>query len=436
MTKSISRAFVLTALLFSEAGFSQNLSDIYQIALQADSELQIAESNYLSAVEAVPFARSANRPQMSLGVHRSYRQSNNSTSGNNTNQSYGYSVNLSQSLYDEETDSNIAAAEAGLEAEFARLQEARQSLILRVAESYFNILAAQDDVEFAYAERRSIERQLEQAQKRFEVGLIAITDVHEAQARYDSAVAQAILAENLLENSIQGMRVIIGVRPSSQLLIVGDGLELSLPNPADATYWVSLAEDKNPALQASRAQLNVAQQERRKQSTRQRPTVDLTASYSDASVNDDLLDDYRQDNVNVGVELNMPLFTGGRIDAERSRAEANYRSAQNSLLLQTRLTTQLVRNFYLGVVSGISQVNALKQALESSNIALQATRAGFEVGTRTSVDVLISLRETYSARRDYARARYDYLTNSLKLKQAAGILEEIDLTEIDRWLVP
>ena len=436
MSKSISRAFLLAALLFSEAGLTQNLSDIYQLALQADTELQIAESNYLSALEAVPFARSVNRPQVSLGSHLSYRQSDSSTTGNNTNESIGYSVNLSQSLYDKESDSNIAAAEAGLEAEFARLQEARQSLVLRVAESYFDILAAQDDVEFAYAERRSIERQLEQAQKRFEVGLIAITDVHEAQARFDSAEAQAILAENIVENSIQGMRVIIGVRPSSQLRVIGDRLELSLPNPADADSWVSLAEGNNLALRASQAQLRAARQERRKQATSQYPTVDLNASFSDASVNDDLLNDYRQNDISVGVELNMPLFTGGRIDAERSRAEADYRSAQNSLLLQTRLTTQLVRNSYLGVVSGISQVNALKQALDSSNIALQATRAGFDVGTRTSVDVLISLRETYSARRDYARARYDYLTNSLKLKQAAGILEEKDLADIDGWLVP
>jgi outer membrane protein len=150
---------------------------------------------------------------------------------------------------------------------------------------------------------------------------------------------------------------------------------------------------------------------------------------------DEIRGDYDQDDVIVGLELQVPLYTGGRISAEQAEAESNFVSAKNTLLLQTRLARQQSRTAYLDVVSGISQVKARKQALESSNIALEATQAGFEVGTRTSVDVLISLQETYRAERDYARSRYDYLLNKLRLKQAAGLLQEDDLFDINRWLI-
>ncbi len=434
MQKFATRLALLVPLCWGQTLFAQDLATIYSLALENDAELMIAEANYLAAVEAVPLARSERRPQVFFDANGSVRESDNSETGDNSNETIGYSVSLTQSLYDTESAANLNAAEATSAAQLASLEATRQALVLRVAETYFEILAAQDNVDFAYAERTAIARQLEQAQRRFEVGLIAITDVQEAKARFDSAEAQAILAENLLENAYQALAVITGDASIRNLARVSERLTLNLPEPANAEAWVEFAMNNNRDLIAARENLNAARFERDKASRNRRPTVDLTATYSDQDVEDDLLGDSRQDDVSVAIEFRLPLYTSGRIGAERARADAEYLSAQNNALLQARLASQQARTAYLDVVSGISQVTALKQALESSNIALEATQAGFEVGTRTSVDVLVSLRETYRAQRDYASARYDYLVNTIRLKQAAGTLTEDDLFRVNRWL--
>lgn len=435
MYKLTLKVLLLLPFCSWQAQAAQDLASIYGLALKNDAEVLIAEANYLAAVQAVPIARSGRKPQVFFNANGSARESDNSKTGDNDNRTIGYSLNLTQSLYDNETAGNINAAEASTEAELARLQAARQGLILRTADNYFGVLAAQDNVEFAYAERTSIARQLEQAQKRFEVGLIAITDVHEAQARFDTAEAQAILAENLLENAFQSLAVITGDVTIRDLARVGDKLELVVPEPADSERWVTASLEFNRDLLAARRDLDAARFERRKRSKRGYPTLDLVASYADNDVEDDLLGDSQQDDLTLSLQFEMPLYTGGRISAEQSEAESQFIAAKNNVLLQTRLASQQSRTAYLDVVSGISQVKAFKQALESSNIALEATQAGFEVGTRTSVDVLVSLRETYRAERDYASARYEYLTNTLRLRQAAGILEEDDLFDISRWLI-
>jgi len=436
MQKLSSKLALLILLFWWQASLAEDLVTVYGLALKNDAELMIAESNYLTAIQALPLARSGRKPQISLNASGSARESDNSETGDNDSETYGYSLDLTQSLYNTEIQGDINVAEASTEAEFARLQAARQALILRVSETYFSILAAGDNVEFANAERTAIERQLEQAQKRFEVGLIAITDVQEAQARFDTAESEVILAENILENAFQSLVVITADTSIKILAPLGDDLNLALPDPSIAEPWVLLALNNNLDLVAAQQDLNAARYERDKNARSGYPTLDLTASYADNDFNDDeFRGDYQQDDVIVGIELQVPLYTGGRISAEQAEAESNFVSAKNTLLLQTRLARQESRTAYLDVVSGISQVRARKQALESSNIALAATQAGFEVGTRTSVDVLISLQETYRAERDYARSRYDYLLNKLRLKQAAGILQEDDLFDINRWLI-
>lgn len=436
MQKIQSKLALLILLLWWQVSPAEDLVTVYGLALINDAELMIAESNYLAAVQALPLARSGRKPQISLNASGTARESDNSETGDNDSETVGYSLNLAQSLYNTEIQGDIDVAEASVAAELARLKAARQDLILRTAETYFSILAAEDNVEFAYAERTAIERQLEQAQKRFEVGLIAITDVQEAQARFDTAEADAILAENVLDNAFQSLEVITADTSIKKLAPLGDDLKLTLPDPQIAEPWVLLALNNNLDLIAAQQDLNAARFERDKNARSGYPTLDLTASYADSDVDgDEVRGDFQQDDITVGIELQVPLYTGGRISAERAEAESNFVSAKNTVLLQTRLARQQSRTAYLDVVSGISQVRALKQALESSNIALEATQAGFEVGTRTSVDVLISLRETYRAERDYASSRYDYLLNKLRLKQAAGLLKEDDLFEINRWLI-
>jgi outer membrane protein len=395
----------------------------------------IAESNYLAAIEALPQAQSGRRPQIFFNVDANHRESDNSELGSFDADNLGYSIDLTQSLYNTTVQGNINVAEANTRAELATVKAARQALIIRVAQTYFSILAAGDNVEFAIAERTAIARQLEEAQKRFEVGLIAITDVYEAQASFDNAEAQVILAQNILENAWQALSVLTADTSISKLAPLSEDLKLSLPDPLSVQSWVFLALNNNLALVAAQERLNAARYERDKNNRNTNPTVNFVASYEDNDT-DGPLGDYSQDDFTVGIEVRVPLYTGGRLGSQRTEAESRFVAAKDTELLQSRLAAQQSRTKYLDVVSGISQVKSLKQALASANIALEATRAGFEVGTRTSVDVLISLRETYRKQRDYAGARYEYVLNKLRLKQAAGILQEDDLKEVNDFLIP
>jgi outer membrane protein len=426
--------FVISFSLFSGSLFAQNLVDIYQLAEQNDASLKIAQANYQAARESLPLATSTRKPQVNLSVQQSLKESDNSSIGSNTNQNLGYTLSLTQTVYNAQTSAQVDSAGASVRQAEANLKVAEQDLVIRVATRYFAILSAQDSVKFARAEQNAIARQLEQAQKRFEVGLIAITDVQEAQALYDRSQAQSLLAENQLDNAFQALQVITAEASSSTLATLGDQLSLIIPQPADIKAWVDTSLQNNQSLAAALAASRAAKFELDHQSRGHYPTVDFNASFNDSRIDDDRLGDFNQDDISLMLQLNIPLFTGGRIDATRQQAASNYLSAQNTALLQNRLTSQQTRIAYLGVVSGIGQVKAFKQALNSSSTALKATEAGFEVGTRTSVDVLVSLRETFRAQRDYSSARYDYLINTLKLKQAAGLLSSNDLTAINRWL--
>jgi len=426
--------FAILFYFFSFPLIAQNLVDIYRLAEQNDATLKIAQADYDSSKETLPIASSTRRPQVNFSAQQSHQESDRSTTGNNTNQNLGYTLSLTQTLYNAQTSAQVDAAGSSVRQAAAKLEVAEQDLVIRVATRYFAILSAQDSVKFARAEQNAIARQLEQAQKRFEVGLIAITDVHEAQALYDSSLAQSLLAENQLDNAFQALQVITAQPASSTMAELGNQLPLIIPQPADIQAWVNTSLKNNQNLVAAQAASQAAKYELRRQSRGHYPTVDFSTSYNQSSIDDDLLGDYDQDDIRLMVQLKVPLFTGGRIEATQKKAASAYLSAQNNALLQNRLTSQQTRIAYLGVVSGISQVNAFKQALNSSTTALKATEAGFEVGTRTSVDVLVSLRETFRAQRDYSSARYDYLVNTLRLKQAAGLLSPNDLTDINRWL--
>ena len=411
--------------------------EVYRLAQENDAELQIAEADYLAAIQSVPFARSANLPQISFNASASASEVDDDDSGSSSESSSGYSVNVTQSLYDNVVSGNISVAEADSAAQLAQVQAARQSLILRVAEAYFRVLGAHDNVDFTLAERKAIARQLEEAEKRFEVGLIAITDVHEAQAAFDTSDAQAILAENILETNYQSLAVITGVDNVRNLAPLRDDIKLEIPEPAGSEAWVELALEYNRDLIAAQQNLVAARFERQKNARRGYPTLDLFARYADSDFNsdDDVRGDSGQEDITVGLELEIPIYTGGRISSEQARSESEYSSAQNEVLLRNRLATQQARVAYLDVISGISSVKAFKQALESTEIALEATQAGFDVGTRTSVDVLIAVRETFRAQLEYAASRYEFVLNSLRLRQAAGILNEDNLLAINRWLV-
>jgi outer membrane protein len=429
---------LFATLLTSVSASAQalDLVEIYKLAQQQDAQLKISASQLESVRQALPQAASGKRPQINLSATAAKEDSNTThpNASDDDKTSLGYSLNLQQALYNSEVSAQASAAEANLEAAQADYQLAQQDLIIRVTEAYFNVLSAQDNVEFAKAEKNAIGRQLEQAQKRFEVGLIAITDVKEAQASFDQAVSQEIIALNTLDNAKEALQLIIGERLSEGLATLGDDLKLTIPEPTDSASWVQRALQNNLGLLSAQSSLKAANENRNIARSGKKPTLNFVASYEDYSIDSDIYGDYDADDLTLALQFDMPLYTGGRTSGAIGQAEADYTTAQNNLLLQKRLVAQQTNTAYLNVVSGIGQVNAFKQALVSTTAALEATEAGFDVGTRTSVDVLNALRETYRARSNLASARHSYLLNTLKLKQAAGTLTEDDLNTVNVWL--
>jgi outer membrane protein len=421
--------------LFSTSSQALDLLQVYTKAEQQDAQLKIALSQLQSIRQNLPLAQSANKPQVNFTANATYQDTTGSRlTGDDTQQILGLGLFLQQNLYNREISAQVAAADAAIQQAEADYEAARQDLIVRVTEAYFAILSARDNVEFAEAEKNAIGRQLEQAKKRFEVGLIAITDVKEAQASFDLSVSQKITALNTLDNAREALQVIIGERLQEPVKPLGEKVDLIVPEPSQGGTWVEQAQKNNLLLVSAQAALRTADENRNIARADRRPTVNLTASYQESAVDSDIRGNFDSDDLSVGVQLDMPLYTGGRTSSSIQQAEANYVTASNNLLLQKRLIAQQTNTAYLAVKSGIGQVNALEQALISTTAALEATEAGFDVGTRTSVDVLNSLRETYRSRRDYASARYDYLTNTLRLKQAAGVLNDSNLQSINDWL--
>ncbi len=404
----------------------EDLMDVYRVAQAKDPRLAAAEAAHRAAVEAKPQARSLLLP--ALNAQAAQTSIDSDRNGNYTNSNY--SLNLQQALYHHDywlllrqADSRVAQADA-------QLGSARQDLITRVATSYFLVLAAKDNLEFAEAEKTSIGQQLRQTQQRFEVGLTAVTDVREAQARYDLAVAQEIAARNQLDIANELLREITG-RAFADLAPLGADMPLLVPEPEDIEQWVDTAVQQNLELIAAEAQTDVARQEVGRQRATRYPSLDLVASYGHSEQGAFAFED---DATTVGIQLNFPFYQGGAITSRTREAAALYGQAQELRELQRRATVRQTRDAFLNIRAGISQVLALRQALASAQTALEATQAGYDVGTRTAVDVLDAQRELFRARRDYARSRYDYILSTLRLKQAAGTLTPTDVAQINAWL--
>ena len=326
-------------------------------------------------------------------------------------------------------DQQLQVAKAQAEFDF---QQVQQDLILRSGQAYFDLLDASDSLTFARAEKKAIGQQLNQTRQRFNVGLTAITDVHEAQARYDQSVANEIQADNTLAIAKEALRELMGKAPGA-LALLSEKMPLAVPEPEDIAAWVQHAQDRNltllstqKAVEAARASISIAR-------GGHVPTLDLIASHDYTDSSGSIFSE-KSTETSVGVKLNVPLFSGGAVSSATRQATYAHQAALENLEQVRRATERQARNAYLTVVASISSVKALKQALASSSTALEATRAGFEVGTRTAVDVLDSQQALYLARRNYARARYNYIIETFRLKQAAGSLSENDLKQVNRWL--
>ena len=414
--------------------FADDLLSVYQSALANDPQFRAAQSEYKAQLESKSQSSSQLYPSISLSAN--YTDNDEKIENSSTTRykytSKGYNLSLVQPLYRQANFVGLSQANALVAQAQATLDSAKQDLILRVATRYFAVLAAEDDLSFAMAERTAIQQQLVQTQQRYKVGLIAITDVQEAQARFDQAVARAIVAENAVAISRESLREITAA-DVGQLAPLSNTHPLLSPNPADINQWVSKALSQNSLLTAAKASVEVAREEVSKQRAGHFPSLDLVANHSYGNYGGGQFGKRDVEDNTVSLQLNVPLFQGGLVSSLTRAASFRLQEAKEKLEQQTRATEQ-TRNSYLSVIANISQVTALKQALASSQVALKATQAGFEVGTRTAVDVLDSQRGRYLALRDYAQVRYNYVLETLRLKQAAGTLSEMDIQQLNPWL--
>lgn len=448
MKKTILSAVIgLTFAASSSAAFADDLAEIFQLALQNDPTLKQAQAQRDAAKKGIDIAQADWWPQ--LGFDAGYSRNQRETLDiDNTGNTFMYDitttgwnagVNLSQTLFSKAVWEQTQIAEKqAYQAEVNYLNE-RQQLMLRVVNAYFSVLERKDDLEFAEAEKRAIERQLEQTKQRFSVGLTAITDVHEAQAQFDNAVAREIQARNAVEIAQESLREITGRYHQDLAELDTDSFSPSTPNPEKAETWVSTAEDKNLQLLVQRVAVEISEQQIQLAQAGHYPRVALQASYGTSDAEQKVLgrtnDSPRMDTSSVGVTLNVPIFSGFRTSAQAEQARANYVASSQQLEFTRRGVEREVRNAYYDVVAAVATIKALEQAVVSAESALNATQTGFEVGTRTIVDVLDSTRNLFNARRNLSTARYNYIRQSLTLQQASGKISEQDLMAINASLI-
>lgn len=431
-------AILLLGLSISagEPLYAADLLDVYQLAVRQDARLKAAQAGFQASEELRPQALSALLPQVSGNAQYSRENLEINTQGfgseSGTFNSRGYSLRLDQVIYNHGSIVRLRQSSARIARARARLGAVAQALIVRVSEAYFNVLAAEDNVRFAVAEKKAIYRQLEQARQQFQVGMIAITDVKQARAAYDLAVAQQVSAANRVAVRREALLVITGQLPA-RLAQVQRRIPLITPKPADISQWVATAIRQNLQLIAAQFATEAASLEVSRRRAGHYPTLGLFAEMSNQDTGG-IFGAQETDDEMIGIEVNVPLYSGGFVSSATQQASYLFAQAQQLQAQQRRETVRQTRAAYLNVMAGISRVKALRQALVSNRAAANAARIGFKVGTRTSVDVLVALRDMFRTQRDLARARYRYLLNTLRLKQAAGTLMVDDLSVLNTWL--
>lgn len=437
MLKIIRRSAIgiLITMTFTCA-HADDLLQIYQLALKNDPTFRAAEAQYMSDKQNIGIARAALLPSLDLSAayNRSYNNTNLNGNFYDTTQQYG--VSLSQPLFNLAGWQAVKNAKATVKASQATFNAALQTLIFNTAQAYFNVLQAYDDLRFSLAEQRALARQLQQNEERFKVGLIAITDVQQTRAQYDSVSAQVITDRNNIANRLEELREITG-EFNNQLAGLKDNLPLVKPDPANINQWVDTAIRQNYNLLAARFSSEAAQDNISVQSSARWPVVSLNGSFTNSRDKNPGNNSLARTNNNAavaGVAVSFPVVQGGLVGANTRQAIYQYAQASANAETTYRSTVANTRKSYLGVISGIAVIQADKQAVISNESALKATEASYIVGTQTMFDVLNAQSNLYEAQKNLASDQYSYLLNTLSLKQAAGTLSVHDLSIINSWL--
>lgn len=425
------------AVLSSSMSRADDLIEVFERALTSDPQLLAEAASQRAVSELDSQATARFLPQISLSANNGKvrrRSSAMTFGGNNEYNSHGYTLSLIQPIYRPESPIKSTQAEIAIETAQANYMIAEQDFLLRVAEQYFNFLARQDEVGFAAAKKEANTKQLEQVQLRFDLGLATITDLSESQAGLDLANADLILAFNALDNSKEYLRETSGLY-WERLAPLQNEIPLVKPEPENIEQWVKAALVNNLSLRVAKKLKEDAEQVISLERSGHLPSLDLVGEKSYTSQSESNFGGstkVHQDTLSLRFKL--PLFEGGNVLSKTREARHRMDQAMQNEEKHRRLVIRQSREAYNGVVSGISRVKALRQALLSGKQALVSTEAGYEVGTRTTVDVLNVRRDFFKAKIDYSSSMYDYILSSLRLKQSAGTLRRNDLVLINQWL--
>jgi len=439
---------LMTVLLFiASPAFAVDLIGVHDLAAKNDPQLQAAAYRKEATGENERQAWSNLLPTLSGGAAMNRGSSETSIAGTLVDDSdtdnESYRLDLRQSLYAQSNYENLDVARGQVSQAEATYSLAYQDFLVRVAGGYFGVLTAQDGVIFAEAEEKALQRQFEQAEQRFEVGLTAVTDVHEARASYDNARARAIVSKNNLADAKEVLYELTG-QYFDDIDPLQETLPLVKPLPENPAEWVDMAMLYNPSVISAHKGVEIADATVRLQRSGHYPTLDLVGSYSSFTNNEFVFRDDDQipigtasltnDDMRIGLQLSVPIYQGGVVSSRTRQARHTLNAVNEDLDRQQRAVVRNTNNAYRAVIAGIEQVGAFGQAMISAEAALEATQAGFEVGTRTIVDVLIAQQRYFQAQRDNSLARHTYIVDHLRLKAAAGVLASADLQKVNAIL--
>lgn len=429
---------------------AQNLLQIYQQALARDPVWSAAQNANRAAQEKIVQGQAQYLPVVSIAGNANAtsndvkfvgagplppNQPGARRDGRQNYEGYSLGLNIVQPIFRPQIRAQLEQAKSMVQQSDYELAVSKQNLILRSSQLYFDVLLAQDKIHLIEAQKQAISSQLEQARARFEAGTSTITDVNEDKARFDLIQAQYIAAVNDLEIKKRALQALIGDMPQS-LMAVREDLVPQTPAPSNIEKWVEMANSANLRIAIQRQALEIAAQEVDRQNAGHLPSLDLVGSYTESYVNGGIagigLD---QRAAVIGMQLSVPIYQGGAVSSRSREALSNKLKAQDDLEAARRQADMETRQAYLNLVSTVSQISALEQALASTQSQLESTQLGYEVGVRTSVDVLNVQQQLFNAKRDLLQARYTYLMNILMLKAAVGDLTMADLEAVNQQLV-
>jgi len=439
--KTLQIYFLFSLIAISSPLRTENLADVYELALKNDPLLKAAEATYRAGKENRTQGIAGLLPTLSVGGSTNWNEYRVEEQIIDQYNSNSYLASLNQPIFRLDKWFQFERGTALSEAASAEFAYQQQETMIRVASAYFNVLNSIDSLNAARAEEKAIGKQKDLAKKRFDVGLAAITEVQETQAAFDLTVVSRIAREAQLDSARESLTSIVG-RDIKLLSPLSDNFEISLPDPLDRESWVSLGLKNNYQLKAAKLQRDAAQASARSTASNHLPQIDLVGRVSKSTSKQGKFGGFiqnplfgvEQDTRQYSIQFNLPLYAGGAISSARRQAYANYDRSKEQAIYAERSTVRDVRSNHFGVQTQVANVTARKQALASAESALEATQIGYEVGTRNTVDLLDAQKRLFQAQRDYASSRYDYIISMLRLKASVGSLSPKDLMNISNQM--